>query len=311
MDISVLRMREATIMAGIWLTLGVGGLGEAYVALTWTRPHRFELAVLFALAVLAAVLVYLLPRERIVRSRWREPFFLSWTMLDFAMLVVGTLADGGTASPLVLVFFIPVVFSSMSYPLGSVAAVGVVSVLSYLALAVSVGGSSLAFQVAFAASLLGTAAMSAWQAHNHKRQHRALETASRTDALTGCLNRRGFEERAQAELSTMRRRERSGAIVVLDIDQFKPVNDMFGHAAGDELLRWVARTLGRVVRPVDAVGRLGGDEFAVLLPEIEAEQAQASANRIARALRCARSRLARPRELPRGGGDPRRTHPPR
>ncbi len=185
-------MREATIAAGIWLTLGIGGLGELYVALSWRRAHRAELSLLFALAVIAAVLVWLLPRERIVRSRWREPFFLSWTLLDFAMLVIGTLADGGTASPLVLVFFIPVVFSSMSYPLGSVIAVGILSVLSYLMVVFAAGGSSGEYQVGFAAALLCTAAMSAWQAQNHKRQHRALARASRTDPLTGCLNRRGF-----------------------------------------------------------------------------------------------------------------------
>ncbi len=178
-----MRMREATIAAGIWLTFGIGGFGGLYVALTWDRSHRLELALLFALAVVAAALVLALPRERIVRSRLREPFFLAWSLLDFAMLVVGTLADGGTASPLVLVFFIPVVFSSMSYPLASVAAVGVLSVASYLTLAVTAGGSSPAYQGAFAGALACTAAMSAWQAHNHKRQHRALAFASRTDPL--------------------------------------------------------------------------------------------------------------------------------
>ncbi len=284
-DVAALRMREATIAAGIWLTLGIGVLGEIYVVLTWQRPHRTELSLLFAGAVLAAVLVWLLPRERIVRSRWREPFFLSWTLLDFAMLMVGTLADGGTGSPLVLAFFIPVVFSSMSYPLGSVVAVGILSVLSYLTLAIWEGGSSVEYQGAFAAALLCTAAMSAWQAGNHKRQHRALATASRTDPLTGCLNRRGFEERALAQLETMRRHARSGAIVVLDVDNFKPVNDIYGHAAGDALLCWVAETLERAVRPADVVGRIGGDEFAVFLSDMDHEQAQASVDRIDEALK--------------------------
>lgn len=279
-----MRMREATIAAGIWLTFGIGGLGELYVALTWDRPHRLELALLFALAVAAAVLVFALPSERIVRSRLREPFFLAWTVLDFAMLVVGTLADGGTASPLVLVFFIPVVFSSMSYPLASVVAVGVLSVASYLAVALTIGGSSLAYQASFAGALLCTAAMSAWQAQNHKRQHRALAFASRTDPLTGCLNRRGFEERAEAEINAMRRRGRRGAIVVLDIDHFKPVNDTFGHAAGDKLLCWFAQTLEHTLRPADAVGRLGGDEFAAIFPDIDAAQAEAAVERLVQAL---------------------------
>jgi len=284
MDVSALRMREATITAGIWLTLGVGALGGLYVALTWQRPNRLELALLFAFATLAGIGVGLLPRERIVRSSLREPFFLCWTLLDFAMLIVGTLADGGTASPLVLVFFVPVVFSSMSYPLASVVTLGIVSVLSYLFVVLAAGGASTAYEVAFAASLACTAAMSAWQAQNHNRQHRALATVSRTDPLTGCLNRRGFQERAAAEIEGMRRSGRSGAILVLDIDHFKPVNDRFGHAAGDELLCWVSNTLQDAVRAADAVGRLGGDEFAVLFPEIEGDQARASAERIAVAL---------------------------
>jgi diguanylate cyclase (GGDEF)-like protein/PAS domain S-box-containing protein len=303
MDVSALRMREATIAAGIWLTFGIGGLGMLYVALTWSRPHRLELAVLFALASVAGILVSALPRERIVRSRLREPFFLSWTMLDVAMLVIATLADGGTASPLTLVFFIPIVFSSMSYPLRSVVAVGVVSVASYLGVALAAGGSSAAYHAAFAVALACTAAMSAWQARNHNRQHRALARVSRTDPLTGCLNRRGFEERAVAEIAAMKRTGRSGAVLVLDVDHFKPVNDMFGHAAGDELLCWVASTLEQAVRPADSVGRLGGDEFAVLFPEIEGDQAAASAARIGEALRARAPASLGVAVFPRDGGD--------
>jgi diguanylate cyclase (GGDEF)-like protein/PAS domain S-box-containing protein len=284
LDVSALRMREATISAGIWLTYGVGCLGEVYVALTWGRPNRTGLAVLFAMAIAAGFIVSLLPRPRIVRSRFRELFFLSWTLADFALILLGTLADGGTSSPIVLVFFIPVVFSSMSYPLGSVAVVGTLGVLSYLGVALSTGGASLTYQGAFAAALACTAGMSGWHARNHNRQHDALAAASCADPLTGCLNRRGFEERALAEIDDMGRHARRGAVLVLDLDHFKPVNDRYGHAAGDDLLCWVVQTLTCVVRPADAVGRLGGDEFAVLFPEIEPDDARRSAERIRRAL---------------------------
>ena len=283
-DVTALRMREATILAGIWITFLVGALGETYVVLTWSRPHRLQLAVLFALATAAGAVISMLPRERIVRSALREPFFLAWTLLDLAMLVIGTIADGGTSSPLVLVFFIPVIFSAMSYPLGSVAAVGLISVASYVAVAVAAGGSSTAFEIAFLMTLTCAAAMSAWQAQNHNRQHRALVTASRTDPLTGCLNRRGFEEHALGVIDAMHRNGHSGALLVLDLDHFKAVNDHYGHPAGDRLLNHVTETLQRAVRPVDAVGRLGGDEFSVLFAGASREEADAAAARIAAAL---------------------------
>jgi diguanylate cyclase (GGDEF)-like protein/PAS domain S-box-containing protein len=283
LDIPALRIREATIAVALPMTFGVSGLGCLYAALTWSRPHRFELVALFVISAISAIVVYQL-RQQIVRSRWREAFFLNWTLSDFAMLVAGTLADGGTHSPLVLVFFIPVVFSATSYPLASVVAVGSVSIISFLSVALIAGGASLSYQVSFAFALFCTGAMSAWQAQNHKRQNRALATASRTDPLTGCLNRRGYEERAVAEIAAMGRSGLGGAIVMLDIDNFKPVNDLHGHVAGDELLRWVVQTLEDSVRPGDAIGRLGGDEFAVLLPEIGTDEARDCATRIAAAL---------------------------
>ncbi|MHB8532047.1 MAG: EAL domain-containing protein [Solirubrobacteraceae bacterium] len=283
MDVSWLRMREATIVAALPLTAGISVLGLIYCALTWSRPNRLELVVLFLACVLSAVPSYRM-RERIVRSRWREPFFLSWTLSDFVLLIAGTLADGGTGSPLIVVFFLPVVFSSMSYPLVSVIVVGVFAVTSYLGVALAAGGSSLAYELGFSFMLLSTAAISAWQAQNHDRQRRALGTASRTDSLTGCLNRRGFVERAEAQLRGMQRSGSRGAMLMLDIDHFKPVNDRFGHAAGDELLCWVSDTLQHVVRPTDAVGRLGGDEFAVLFVDIDPIQARLLATRIDEAL---------------------------
>jgi diguanylate cyclase (GGDEF)-like protein len=283
-DQSALGMREATFVAGVWLTYVVCGSVAIYLALTWQRPNRVAILLLFGVAVVAALIVSRLPRERIVRSRLREVFFFGWSILDLTLIALTTLADGGTGSPLALMFFIPVVFAAMSYPLGSVVAVGGLSVAAYLTLAVSVGGARWAYQALFAVMLLCTGAMSAWQARNHGRQHAALMEVARADPLTGCLNRRGFEERAVAEICAAGRRAREGAVLLLDVDHFKLVNDEHGHAAGDELLCWVVGALGRAVRPADVIGRLGGDEFAVLFADIEPADALDSAARITAAL---------------------------
>jgi diguanylate cyclase (GGDEF)-like protein/putative nucleotidyltransferase with HDIG domain len=283
-DLSALRLREATITAGVWLTYVLSLTGGAYAALTWQRPHRVELAVLFGLAILGAVVVARLPRERIVRSNLREAFFLGWSALDLALVALCTLADGGTRSPLELIFVIPVLFAAMSYPLGSVAAVGCVTIVLYVAVALTTGGSDWRRQALFTIVLGCAGAMSAWQARNHERQRSMLAEISRADPLTGCLNRRGFQERAAAEIGAAARHARTGAVLLLDLDNFKSVNDSGGHSAGDELLCWAVRTLGAAIRPGDAVGRLGGDEFAVLFPELDAAEAVEMAARLGEAL---------------------------
>jgi diguanylate cyclase (GGDEF)-like protein/PAS domain S-box-containing protein len=91
-----------------------------------------------------------------------------------------------------------------------------------------------------------------------------LQLLSQTDALTQLLNRAGFERRLQHHLDPLT--DEPVALLYCDLDRFKPVNDTHGHAAGDALLRLVARRLVRLVRPSDVVARLGGDEFALALP---------------------------------------------
>jgi diguanylate cyclase (GGDEF)-like protein/putative nucleotidyltransferase with HDIG domain len=283
-DLSALRMREATFTAGVWLTYVLSAAGEAYAGLTWQRPHRFELLLLFGFAAIGGSIVARLPREAIVRSSLREAFFLAWSVLDLALIALGALWDGGTGSPIALIFIIPVVFSAMSYPLGSVVAVGSLTVAAYVALAVTDGGASFGYQALFTVVLGCAGVMSAWQSRNHERQRSMLAEISRADPLTGCLNRRGFEERAAAEISGASRRGRQGAVLLLDFDDFKAVNDHHGHAAGDELLCWSVGMLQSVIRASDALGRLGGDEFAVLFPEIEASEAVEMGARLADAL---------------------------
>jgi diguanylate cyclase (GGDEF)-like protein/PAS domain S-box-containing protein len=93
------------------------------------------------------------------------------------------------------------------------------------------------------------------------------------DPLTGLLNRRRFEQELARELATARRYGDRGAVAVMDLDDFKLVNDSLGHAAGDELIRVVSSALAQRLRGTDVLGRMGGDEFAAVLPRVTERQA--------------------------------------
>ena len=101
-----------------------------------------------------------------------------------------------------------------------------------------------------------------------------------TDDLTGLKNRRGFFEVARRELERATRTGRPLSALMLDIDGFKRVNDTYGHAVGDEVLRHLAERCRRAVRDIDLVGRYGGEEFAVLLPETDLKTALDVAERV-------------------------------
>ncbi|MEM7275714.1 MAG: diguanylate cyclase, partial [Actinomycetota bacterium] len=97
-----------------------------------------------------------------------------------------------------------------------------------------------------------------------------------TDSLTGLSNRRAFWDRCQAELATTS----AVSLLFIDVDNFKSVNDLHGHAAGDAVLRRIADALSSTVRPVDTVARLGGDEFAVLLTGVDTDDTRAIVHRV-------------------------------
>jgi diguanylate cyclase (GGDEF)-like protein len=92
---------------------------------------------------------------------------------------------------------------------------------------------------------------------------------ARTDPLTGAANARMFYEQAELELARSRRHRRPLALLYFDVDDFKEVNDSYGHQTGDMVLLEAARAAQGVIREVDLLARLGGDEFAVLLPEAD------------------------------------------
>ncbi len=106
-----------------------------------------------------------------------------------------------------------------------------------------------------------------------KRVQDELRALSITDVLTGAYNRRYFQERLQAELRRVERHGASLAVIMLDIDNFKRINDQHGHAVGDAVLLGVSRTLTRRLRGEDVFCRLGGEEFIILCPGIDGPQA--------------------------------------
>jgi diguanylate cyclase (GGDEF)-like protein len=108
-----------------------------------------------------------------------------------------------------------------------------------------------------------------------------LEREAQTDPLTGLHNHRAFHERLRAELQRASRAHDTVAVLMFDIDDFKQVNDIYGHGVGDQLLIWLARLARGSVRGSDVVCRLGGEEFGVIMPSCEAGDAVGLARRIA------------------------------
>lgn len=107
-----------------------------------------------------------------------------------------------------------------------------------------------------------------------------LEELATRDPLTGLFNRRQLSYVLEEELERARRYERPMALVWIDFDHFKEVNDSWGHAAGDAVLCSVSRTLQDSVRSVDAIGRFGGEEFVIVLPEMDIDEARDMAERL-------------------------------
>ncbi|HEU4392391.1 MAG TPA: GGDEF domain-containing protein [Solirubrobacterales bacterium] len=113
-----------------------------------------------------------------------------------------------------------------------------------------------------------------------RASHDALWALARRDELTGVGNYRGLHERLAEEIARHRRRSREFALILLDLDGFKAVNERLGHLEGDRLLAEIGAALSDEVRAEDSVFRQGGDEFAVIVPEASAEEAEEVAARL-------------------------------
>jgi diguanylate cyclase len=113
-----------------------------------------------------------------------------------------------------------------------------------------------------------------------------LGLVARTDSLTACLNRGAFTSKV-TDLLEKPGRGKGGALLMIDADNFKSINDLFGHNCGDEALTIIARSIRTVLRAGDLVGRMGGEEFGVYLHDVDQNAAEAVAERIRRAVNLA------------------------
>lgn len=111
-----------------------------------------------------------------------------------------------------------------------------------------------------------------------------LQASAETDFLLGILNRRGFERELTRAIAYVKRYHATAALIVLDVDRLKPINDAFGHGAGDEVLKAIVSVLNAQVRASDVVARLGGDEFALLLWNLNETEARAKAAALEQAI---------------------------
>lgn len=113
-----------------------------------------------------------------------------------------------------------------------------------------------------------------------RRAFRLLEHKAQRDGLTGLLHAGAFHEILRVEAQRANRYDRDLSVIIMDMNDFKQINDRFGHPTGDRALQFVSSVLVNTLREVDVIARIGGDEFAVLLPETAADQAELVAERL-------------------------------
>ncbi|HKZ14635.1 MAG TPA: GGDEF domain-containing protein [Solirubrobacterales bacterium] len=268
-----------SVAIGGWASLLVAAAGFVYTLIYAQGTNELGiLLTLGAVIAMGAAALWLIPWTRLGRSRMREVLVLSWALGIVAAITLMAALDGGARSPLALALMLPSIFASLAFSRVWVLIVGIAAEAGFgllCLIGVPGGGTALVGAVVLAAAIT----IGARQADFHQEWRRQLARHSLTDPLTGLLNRRGFEASWRRAPSPVAGASRT-TLVLIDLDLFKDYNDVHGHQAGDDLLRWVGAELRATVRGTDSVARMGGDEFAVLMPDTDASSAVPLVERI-------------------------------
>ena len=264
-------------------------------ARTWMTdaPHAGVILTLAAAIAGPAPLLALVPVDRLVRQPWGRLFFDAWEAVGIALVITFCLLDEGADSPYVLFLFVLLAHAALAYPPAGVALAGTTILVGYLGMGLGVGGVPADDVLVGALALVVATATCAFASANHQRAYqrtaayaRQVALLAERDGLTGALNHRTFHERLRTEAARART-DRPLSLLLVDVDEFKTVNDTLGHLAGDAVLRLVGESLAGLTRSEDVVGRVGGDEFALLLPDTDLPEATGIAERLMASVRTA------------------------
>lgn len=244
-----------------------------------------------------AILPVILTAPRLLA--WLRPWRLpagGWLLraAPVALLMVAIAASAVFAHPIALVFPLPaLIWCALALPLFG-AALTVMAYSAFVMVGIILGlfdlGSGgldahaiLATHIGAALLALGPLAVASVSSER-RRQIGELERLARYDSLTDALTRSAFFDRANGMIASLARRTQPVAVLLIDADHFKQINDTHGHQSGDRVLVAVAGAIRGCIRDTDLFGRLGGEEFALLLPAIAEDEAEAAAERIRRAV---------------------------
>lgn len=285
-----LRRRRRTVEACALAARGVGLASTLAVALGWVPQGSISFTPLLVqscyigVALMAVANVFSLLAFRHPESRRYSAFGLAQTFLDNSLIigivVLFALDSQRTTWPLLAV---PIVVAAIRFRLAGALLAWAATSASFAAVILYLGDRAVRPEdLSFAVSIhLLIALVSGTQASAFHRQlahlqetRAALQHQAEHDGLTGLPNRAHLTEHYRSL------QDGSVAVMVMDLDGFKPINDTFGHAVGDAVLRVVAQRLSRVLGPGSVAGRLGGDEFLILLPNISADAAARVERRI-------------------------------
>jgi diguanylate cyclase (GGDEF)-like protein len=231
--------------------------------------------------------------RKIAQQPWRHGFSLSWSLGAGWILALCVRLDGGLNSPLLYLVLFPVIYAALAFRPAAVVACGIAALAEVVTIRATNGVNMVSRDTLFMVlAVVGGMSALAVAASVYRTRLQAsqvllteeLAKLADTDGLTGCLNRRAFHDRLAAEIGRAVRYDRPLCLVVADIDDFKSVNDNFGHPIGDEALALVGAALRDELRSTDVAGRLGGDEFGVILADTTLEGAETQARRIGQKL---------------------------